>query len=259
MADAPAALSPDSKPVSARGPLVGAVALVTGASSGIGRTIAVALASEGAHLCLVGRDQERLAQAEAAARMAGARHACGVTTDLTKEGQPEALVKEVQDRFGGVDILIHSAGVYARGSMEKATVADLDALFAANVRGPYEITQRLLPSLIQRKGDIVFINSTQGLSASAEVGQFAATQHAMVAVADSLRGEVNAEGVRVSVLHVGTTATPRQERIYAETGREYAPERLLQAEDVAAAVVSILHLPRTAEVTSLTIRSMQKP
>jgi NADP-dependent 3-hydroxy acid dehydrogenase YdfG len=235
------------------------VALVTGASSGIGRAIALALGEDGASVCLVGRNKDRLSQAEAATRAAGARHAQALAFDLTDESEQEKLVKQIEGRYGGADILVHSAGIYARAPMKKASAAKLDALFAANVRAPYQLTQRMLPFITARKGDIVFINSTQGVSASAEVGQFAATQHAMTAIADSLRDEVNADGVRVMTLHVGSTATPRQECIYAETGRHYVPERLLQPEDVAATVLSLLRLPRTAEVTKLTIRSMQKP
>ena len=76
-----------------------------------------------------------------------------------------------------------------------------------------------MPLLISRQGDVVFINSTQGVAASGDVGQFAATQHAMRGVADSLRAEVNGDGVRVTTLHVGRTATQRQERIFAPIPR----------------------------------------
>jgi NADP-dependent 3-hydroxy acid dehydrogenase YdfG len=241
------------------GALAGTVALVTGASSGIGRAIALAFAAEGVSLCLVGRDEDRLAQAEAGVSAAGAPNAISMSLDLTDQKQQELLIKRVEQRYGGVDILVHCAGIYARGAMQTASVTNFDALFAANVRAPYSLTQRMLPSLVRRKGEIVFINSTQGISASADVGQFAATQHAMTAVADSLREEINDSGVRVAVLHVGTTATPRQEQIYSATGRTYMPERLMQPGDVAEVVMTILRLPRTAEVTKLTIRPMQKP
>lgn len=235
------------------------VAVVTGASSGIGRAIALGLAAEGATVCLVARDTARLAEAEAEAQAAGARNAFAVRLDLTDEDDLERLAKRIDNGFGGPSILIHSAGLYVRAALENASIADLDALYAANVRAPYRLTQHMLPSLLRRKGDIVFINSTQGMTAGADVGQFAATQHALKAVADSLREEINDSGVRVAVLHVGTTATPRQEQIFAATGRRYAPERLLQPEDVAAAVLAVLRLPRTAEVTNLTIRPLQKP
>jgi NADP-dependent 3-hydroxy acid dehydrogenase YdfG len=216
------------------------------------------LARGGAALCLPGRDRPRLEEAEAAIRTAGARDVLAVQTDLTDEKDLKRLSGLISDRFGDIDVLVHSAGAYARAPLETATIVELDALYAANLRAPYRLTQLCLPALCRRTGDILFINSTQGLSASASVGQFAATQHALKAVADSLRDEINTAGVRVTTLHVGSTATPRQERIFKMTGRRYVPDRLLQADDVASAVVAVLRLPRTAEVTNLTIRPMQK-
>jgi short-subunit dehydrogenase len=235
-----------------------AIALVTGASSGIGRAIALALAAKGTSLCLVGRNRDRLAEVKTAAHSAGAREVLAVPADLTDADDFERLTAAV-GQVGDIDILVHCAGEYARAPLEAAAVTDMDALYAANLRAPYRLTQFFLPALRRRKGDILFINSTQGLAASADVGQFAATQHALKAVADSLRDEINATGVRVTTLHVGTTATPRQERIFAATGRPYAPDRLMQPDDVASAAIAVLGLPRSAEVTSLSIRPMQKP
>jgi NAD(P)-dependent dehydrogenase (short-subunit alcohol dehydrogenase family) len=104
----------------------------------------------------------------------------------------------------------------------------------------------------------VFINSSQGLAASPGVGQYAAAKHGLRAVADSLRGEVNDRGTRVLSVHVGRTATPMQERIFAMEGRAYAPERLMQPEDVGQVVLAALVLPRTAEMTSVSIRPALK-
>jgi short-subunit dehydrogenase len=234
-------------------------ALITGSSSGIGRAIAIALAAKGPRLCLVGRNRDRLSEAEATARHAGAHEVLTLSADLTNESDLERVTASTANRFGDIDILIHCAGEYARAPLEAAAIEALDALYAANLRAPYRLTQCFLPALRRRKGDILFINSTQGLAASATIGQFAATQHALRAVADSLRDEINAGGVRVTTLHVGTTATPRQERIFATSNRHYAPERLMQPDDVAAAALAVLALPRTAEITNLTIRPALKP
>ena len=110
----------------------------------------------------------------------------------------------------------------------------------------------------KRKGQIAFINSTQGLQAKARVGQFAATQHALKAIADSLRDEVNADGVRVFSVYPGRTATPRMEAIFTMERREYKPELLLQPGDIAEVVVNTLMMPLTAEVTNITIRPLIK-
>jgi NADP-dependent 3-hydroxy acid dehydrogenase YdfG len=235
------------------GALRGRFALVTGASSGIGRAIARALAAEAAALLLVGRDGDRLAVAQREAVEAGASEAEIVRADLASDAGLEEIVASAR-RLAPLDILVHSAGAYERGAVERGSAHAFDRQYRANLRAPFVITQGVLPLLRERGGDIVFINSTQGLAASAGLGQFAATQHGLKALADSLRDEVNEDGVRVLSLYLGRTATPRQARIFEEEGRAYRPEGLLQPEDVAATVVAALRLPRTAEITNLPMR-----
>jgi NADP-dependent 3-hydroxy acid dehydrogenase YdfG len=236
--------------------LSGRVAIVTGASSGIGRAIALTLGEAGAALILVGRNAARLRATSDAARQR-AKSVIDFAADLTDDRSIGDLAQRALS-LGGAAILVHSAGIYERAPMGSAPIDGLDRQYRANLRAPYLLTQMLLPQLSDRQGDIVFINSTQGLAAAAEVGQFAATQHAMKAVADALRAEINASGVRVLTLHAGRTATPRQQRIFEHEGRRYEPDRLMQPGDVAEMVLAVLALPRTAEVTSLTMRPMQK-
>jgi NADP-dependent 3-hydroxy acid dehydrogenase YdfG len=134
----------------------------------------------------------------------------------------------------------------------------MDLQYAANVRGPLLLTQRLLPLLKKPRGQIVFINSSAGLNAPPNAGQFSATQHAFKALADAFRDEVNAEGVRISSVFPGRTATARISSLHQSEGREFRPELLLQPEDVASVVLNILTLPWTAEVTNVSIRPMLK-
>ena len=136
--------------------------------------------------------------------------------------------------------------------------AALGRMLAANVVGPYALLRALLPALVAARGQVVFVNSTQGLAASPGVGHYAAAQHAMRALADSLRGEVNAAGVRVLSLFLGRTATERQRAIFALEGRPYPEARLIQPADVAQAVLAMLRLPRTVEATNLPLRPMEK-
>jgi NADP-dependent 3-hydroxy acid dehydrogenase YdfG len=118
----------------------------------------------------------------------------------------------------------------------------------------------LLPWLrASGRGDVVFVNSTSSLGPRPGVGQFAATQAALRSVADSLRGEVNEQGVRVMSIFPGRTATGRQERLHVAEGRDYRPEDLMQAGDVAAMVATALAMPRTAEVTEIVMRPFVKP
>jgi NADP-dependent 3-hydroxy acid dehydrogenase YdfG len=232
-------------------------AVVTGASSGIGRAIALAIASAGGSICLVGRDKQRLEDVAEAAR-AAASTALVFRVDLSADRAIEDLVRYVKQDFKPLDVLVHCAGVHAIGSLEKTPVDQLDALYRINVRMPYALTQALLPLLKSRKGQIVFVNSSQGLQARANTGAFASTQHALKAIADSLRQEINAEGIRVLSIYPGRTATPRTKALFAMERQSYRPELLLQPEDVAQIVVNTLQLPRTAEVTNVEIRPLTK-
>ena len=144
------------------------------------------------------------------------------------------------------------------GSHERAPAAHLDHQYRTNVRGPYLLTQALLPLIRARRGQIVFVNSTVGLEARASVGQYASTQHALRALADALRAEVNADGVRVLSVYLGRTATARQERIFQLEKRPYSRELLMQPADVAEIILAALQLPRTAEVTDIRMRPLVK-
>ena len=141
----------------------------------------------------------------------------------------------------------------------QAPVEHLDAQYAINLRAPYLLTKHLLPLLVSSRGQIIFINSTAGLNAKrAEIGQYAATKHALRAIADSLRVEVNPKGVRVTSVYLGRTASPMQEALHRQEGKSYEPDMLLQPEDVASVVLESLVLPRTAEITDITVRPLCK-
>jgi NADP-dependent 3-hydroxy acid dehydrogenase YdfG len=233
------------------------VAVVTGATGGIGGAIAKALIDNGAHVSAVGRD---IAKLDTFVRhvQESVGHAEAVRADLTIDNDILQLVEYVKTTFGRLDILVHSAGAISYGKLEESPIETLDALYAANVRGPYLLTKKLLPLLKQPRGQIVFINSSAGLSARPNAGQYSAMQHAFKALADGLRNEVNADQVRVLNVYPGRTATQRIEALSAVEGRSYQPELLLQPADVASVVSNALSLPWTAEVTDVSIRPMQK-
>jgi NADP-dependent 3-hydroxy acid dehydrogenase YdfG len=238
-------------------PLTGHAVVIAGATSDVGRAIGLSLAKTGARLGLLGRDRDTLEELAKSAR--------GLTdkvfaypVDLTSDASViDATARLIRD-FNRVDVLVHSAGVFEMGPHESAAVGDLDRQYQTNVRGPYLLTQALLPYLRACRGQIVFVNSTVGLEARAGVGQYASTQHALRALADALRAEVNPDGVRVLSVYLGRTATARQARIFRLEGRPYAPELLIQPDDVAEIVVAALRLPRTAEVTEIRMRPLVK-
>jgi NADP-dependent 3-hydroxy acid dehydrogenase YdfG len=230
---------------------------VTGASGGIGRAIALSLAAQGADLYLAARHEEDLdATAKDAQSRGGRAHV--YTLDLTEDDDIRGLSEKLLRETGHVNILVLCGGAIAHGPLEKASLADLDLMYRSNVRGHYALIQTMLPLLRKAPGQIVFINSSAGLRSPAGTGQFSATQHAFRAIADSLREEINAEGIRVLSVYPGRTATPRIKKLFEKEGRAYKPETLLQPEDIAEMVTHALRLPRTAEVTDISIRPMQK-
>jgi NAD(P)-dependent dehydrogenase (short-subunit alcohol dehydrogenase family) len=227
------------------------VALVAGASGDIGRAIAFDLLSAGAEVFMLGRSMARLVRPPPRENF---RAKCRfVIADLTDNDAIARVGAEIAER-NRLDVLVLSSGTYER-SQEPAVFAHQ---IAANLVGPYALLKQLLPVLVRSKGQVAFINSTQALKAAAGLGQYAATKHAMKAVADSLRDEVNANGVRVMSLFLGRTASERQRAIFAAEGRPYPPDRLIQPADVAELVLCLLRLPRTSEVTDIVLRPMQK-
>jgi short-subunit dehydrogenase len=237
--------------------LKGQMAVVTGASGGIGRAIALSLAGQGANLCLVGRSREKLEEIGNTARLITS-HVASYQVDMALDENIGEFAGRIKHDIGRVDILIHSAGVICQGRLEHAPVEDFDRQYRVNVRAPYVLSQSLLPIMKSCRGQIVFINSSVGLNARANVGQYAATKHALKAVADSLRDEVNADGLRVLSVFLGRTATPMQEAVHKMEGRTYHPDYLMQPEDVASMVISALSLSRSAEVTDISMRPLRK-
>lgn len=225
--------------------LAGQRALVTGGSRGIGLAIARALAAAGVSLHLVARSEAQLAAACAELNGATAH-----PLDLTDDGALAALAEALPP----IDILVHNAGYLQLGSVAEAPLSALEQHYRLNVRAPYALTQRLLPTLVARRGQIAFINSGAGLAARANWSQYAMSKFALRALADSLRAEVAPKGVRVISLYPGRTASEMQRQVCAMEGERYEPERLIQPQDVAAALLAALQLPDSAQLTDITIR-----
>jgi NAD(P)-dependent dehydrogenase (short-subunit alcohol dehydrogenase family) len=239
--------------------LCGRVALITGATSGVGRAIARALAREGARVAVVGREDGSLRSATTDIARQSPQEIRRYRADLTVDADVRALASRVVDDFGTLDVLVHSAGVIGRGSIDTAIVDEFDWQYRTNVRAPYLLTQLLLPRLRDQRGHVVFLNSTAALRVPALSGQYAATKLALKAFADSLRDEVNGDGIRVLTLFLGSTASPMQSALHQLAGKSYRPERLIQPDDLAALLLHVLKLPDSAEVTDLVVRPMRTP
>jgi short-subunit dehydrogenase len=233
------------------------VAVITGASSGIGKAIAIYLSRHLVTPCLVGRDIKTLQKVSEITEK-GAPRTRIYKADLAVDGDIQKLRDSIASDFAHIDILIHCAGIFSMGRLESTPVDELDRQFKTNVRAPYLLSQFMLPMMKSRQGQIVFINSSVGLKTRGNIGQYAASKHALKATADSLRDEVNLEGIRVLSVYLGRTATPMQELMHHIEQKSYKPEILIQPEDVADVVVNALALPWTAEVTDIHMRPMKR-
>jgi NADP-dependent 3-hydroxy acid dehydrogenase YdfG len=236
--------------------LEGGVALVTGATGGVGGAIAARLVQAGMTVCATSRTPDSFSDL-----LALAPAPCRIepyVADLGTQDSVRDLCERIRERHDALHVLVHAAGAIAIGSTAESQLQDFDRQYRVNVRAPYQITQALLPEIARGRGQVVFVNSSAGRTARAGVAQYAATKHALKALADSLRAEVNPTGVRVLSVFLGRTATPMQAMVHRLEGRPYVPEKLIQPDDVASVVLNALQLPRTAEVTDLHIRPMIK-
>ena len=222
----------------------GLTAVVTGATGGIGAAVALALAAAGATVHGLGRHP---------AGPAGlAWHRVDLADDAAVAGFAAALGGE------GLDILVHGAGLHGGGPVATTPVAELERQWRVNARAPYLLTQALLPRLVARQGQVVVLNSSIWGNARAGTAAYAGGKYALKAFTDALRAEVNPAGLRVLSVYPGRTATPMQAAVHRAEARPYDPAALLQPEDVAAAILAALALPRSAELTDLHIRPARK-
>jgi NADP-dependent 3-hydroxy acid dehydrogenase YdfG len=237
--------------------LAGKSAIVTGASSGIGEATAEALAKEGCNVVLAARREDRL---NALAVELGA---LAVPTDVTDPAACAALVARALERFGSLDILVNNAGLGLYGSIADGDPEDWRKMFDVNVLGVLYTTRAAVRRMLERgSGDIVFVSSLAGRRVPRADGTvYAATKHALTAVAEGLRMDVHEKGVRVINVEPGLVRTefpessyPNAEEYYAE--KEYAP---LEAEDVAAAIVYALQQPPRVSVNEIMVRPTEQP
>ncbi|MCQ6248847.1 SDR family NAD(P)-dependent oxidoreductase [Streptomyces malaysiensis] len=236
------------------------VVLVTGASRGIGRAVALAFAREGATLVLAARSADRLAQVESEARDLGSE-VLSVPTDVTSRDAVAALVDAAMDRFGRIDVLVNNAGIGKVGAIESAAFEDdVRQTLQASLFGMINVTRRVLPVLRrQGSGAIVNMSSVMGRKAFSRFGSYAIVMHAVSAFSDSLRQEVAGGDIQVSVIHPALTATDLlKEAEEAEMPPPFRHMTPLSSADVARAVVVAVRrrrrrvvLPRTANMLLL--------
>ncbi|MBT2397932.1 SDR family oxidoreductase [Streptomyces sp. ISL-100] len=222
--------------------------VITGAGSGIGAAVARRLHERGDDVVLMARDAGRAKQLAEA--FPGARTLVG---DLANPDRLSWAFSH-QPMPERVDSLLHIAGVVDLGRIGDLGTKAWHHQLNVNLISPAELTRLFLPQLRQDKGHVVFVNSGAGLVAHAEWGPYAASKHGLKALADSLRQEEHGNGVRVTSVYPGRTASAMQEKVHQQEGKEYDPSRWIDPESVATTILMALDLPRDAEVNDLSVR-----
>ncbi|WP_148614852.1 SDR family oxidoreductase [Nocardioides rubriscoriae] len=220
--------------------------LVTGAGSGIGRSVADRLHARGDDLVLIARSEDRADALRA--RWPGATT---IVCDLVAPVLVDDTTGALPDRL---DSVIMSAGVVDLAPVADLGLGSLSAQLNVNLVSPMVLTRLLLPAVRRARGLFVYVNSSAGLSASADWSAYAASKFGLRAFADSLRAEEVDHGVRVTSVFPSRTATPMQERVHAQEGRTYDASRWISPDTVADTILHVLDLPGDATIPEVTVR-----
>jgi len=242
-----------------------AVAIVTGASSGIGSAVARQLAAAGARVVLAARREDRLDALRAAIVAAGGI-ALGVPTDVTDRGSVQATVDRAHETFGPVDFLVNNAGVMPLSPIRDRRIDDWDWMIDVNIRGVLYAIAAVLPDMLDRKrGHIINVSSVAGRRPLPAGVIYSATKFAVRAISDGLRLELSAgDGIRVTDIEPGVVATELQDHIPDPATRQRFQDHWegrtpLAADDVARAVVYAASQPPHVNVNEILIRPTDQP
>ena len=246
--------------------LDGTVALVTGASSGIGEATAVALAAQGAQVAIAARRRDRL---DALAERIGTDAVLVLETDVTDETQARVMVEQTVARFGRIDTLVNNAGVMLLGPIVDAPVEEWRRMVELNVLGLMYATHAALPHLLaaaesdpRRVADVVNVSSVAGRIARSNSGVYNSTKFGVVAFSESLRQEVTRRHVRVSVIEPGAVmtelATHNRPEIIEGMMATFGPMEMLRSEDLAESIGVTVTRPRRMAINELLIRPTEQ-
>jgi NADP-dependent 3-hydroxy acid dehydrogenase YdfG len=244
--------------------LDGKVAVVTGASSGIGEATAEALAAEGAAVVVAARREDRLADLVERIRSADGRVLAAVC-DVTEESQAHGLIRKAQEEFGSVDILVNNAGVMLLSKVGKGLSDEWRQMFDVNVMGLLYATDAAIEVMKrQGGGHLVNVSSVAGRKVTRDAsGVYAGSKHAVGAISEGLRQELLEDNIRVTIVEPGAVETELATHITDQEAREsiggLAQIEILQSEDIANAIAYAVTQPSHVSVNEILIRPTHQP
>ncbi len=239
--------------------LTGKVALVTGASSGIGAAAALELAKAGATVALSARRADRLAGLVAQIEELGGK-ALALAGDMAVEAEAIKAVEDTVAQLGSIDILINSAGIMQAGGIVDADLAEFRRVYEINVFGTLYTSAAAVPHMLkQGGGDIVNITSLAGRKGGPETNAYSGSKHAANAMTDAMRQELGGKNIRVSILMPGATATEVGDSISNPNWRKaiqahVAKDGAVQPSEIGETIVFMLSLPRHVNISEISVR-----
>jgi NADP-dependent 3-hydroxy acid dehydrogenase YdfG len=244
--------------------LDGKVAVITGASSGIGEATAEALAAEGASVVIAARRRERLE--DLVERISGdGGKAVAVECDITDEEQAHGLIRQAKDEFGRVDILVNNAGVMQLSEVEKGLSNEWRTMFEVNVLGLLYVTDAAIEAMKEQgSGHLVIISSLASRGTRPALGVYSGTKMAVNGISEALRQELLEDNIRVTMVEPGAVETELPEHITDEEARQGLNTMLeqlepLRAEDIANAITYVVTQPQRVSINEILIRPSQQP
>jgi len=239
--------------------LSGKVALVTGASSGIGEATALELAKAGATVAVAARRADRLSGLVQRIEEAGGK-ALALAADMTVEAEAIKAVEDTVAQLGAIDILINSAGVMQAGGIEGADLAEFRRVYEINVFGTLYCCAAAVPHMIkQGGGDIVNVTSLAGRKGGPETNAYSGSKHAANSMTDAMRQELGGKNIRVAILMPGATRTEVGDSITNPNWRKaiqthVAKDGAVDPSEIGETIVFMLAMPRHVNISEISIR-----
>ena len=236
--------------------------VITGASSGLGEAAARLLSAQGATVVLGARRSDRL-QSLADELSGSGGKALAVATDVTHRNQVKRLVDTAAQKFGRVDVMINNAGIMPRAPLERLTIDDWDRTIDVNIKGVlYGIAAALPHMKKQKSGHMIFVSSVAGHKIGPDFAVYAATKHAVRALAEGFRQEVKPYNIRTTIISPGAVATELPDSVtepdIAEKIRTYYDEIAIPAESFAQAVIFAMSQPEEVDVNEILFRPIKQ-